>query len=102
MKVAITTTNGKSIDMHFGKAKHFYIYELVNGGLKFMEKRESITFAPENEKHPFNEDRFNQVYQTIKDCRFLYTAKIGDTPAHMLRRNGVIAETMECEIDSLM
>jgi hypothetical protein len=102
MKVAITTSNGKSIDIHFGKAKYFYIYELLNGGLKFMEKRESIMSATNNEKHHFNEDRFDLVYHTIKDCRFLYTAKIDDTSVHMLRRKGVIAETIECEIESLM
>jgi len=102
MKVAITTSNGKSIDMHFGKSNYFYIYKLVNGGLSFVEKRDTISYSSIEETPYYNEDRFDKVYQVIKDCRFLYTAKIGNVPANMLRRKGIFAEVMECEIENLM
>lgn len=40
VKVAIASSDGINIDLHFGKAEAFLIYELKNGKFELTEKRE--------------------------------------------------------------
>ena len=40
IKVAVASSDGKNIDLHFGQAKSFLIYEFKDGKFDFSEKRE--------------------------------------------------------------
>ena len=39
LKVAIASSDGKNVDLHFGKAKDFLVYELNSSSFSFLEKR---------------------------------------------------------------
>lgn len=49
MKIAIASSNGKYVDLHFGKAKTLYIYDFDGEKTEFTEKREIE--IEENKKH---------------------------------------------------
>lgn len=38
MKIAVASTDGKVIDLHFGDANRFLIFELEDGEGKFQER----------------------------------------------------------------
>ncbi|MBQ2547694.1 MAG: hypothetical protein II558_02200 [Treponema sp.] len=40
IKVAIATSDGLNIDLHFGQAKAFLLYEFKDGKFELSEKRE--------------------------------------------------------------
>ena len=40
IKVAIATSDGLNIDLHFGQAKFFLLYEFKDGKFELSEKRE--------------------------------------------------------------
>ena len=40
MKIAVASTNGKIIDLHFGDANRFLIFKIKNGEGIFQEIRE--------------------------------------------------------------
>ena len=40
IKVAIATSDGLNIDLHFGQAKSFLLYEFKDGKFELSEKRE--------------------------------------------------------------
>lgn len=107
MKIAITTTDGKTVDQHFGKANSFHIYEMEHGKLTFVEKRfvQSYCSCVDNEpvkpEHEFSLDRFFLVYEQLKDCKKLYTKQVGDTPKEKLAKNGIDVQLCGCEIASI-
>lgn len=88
MKIAITSSNGKEVDTHFGQAKFLYVYEL-SPVLSFIEKRECEKYCSADSNHEFKPQKFDLVYDKIKDCDVLYTAKIGDTPLAKLLNKGL-------------
>lgn len=102
MKVAITTTDGVNVNQHFGKAEVFHVYDLEKGNIKILEKRNIKSYCDNKEEtpldHEFDKDRFDQVYETIKDCSILYTCKIGDTPLNKLTEKGMKVQLCNCRI----
>lgn len=42
VKIAVATSDGKNVDLHFGKADRFQIFELQNGKFVFLEERKSV------------------------------------------------------------
>ncbi len=102
MKVAITTTDGVSVNEHFGKANQFYIYSIENNKVNFVEKRIVQAYCtPGNTDHDFNWDRFMAVYEEIKDCKVLYTKQIGDTPLDKFKNCGMLVKKCQCEISEI-
>lgn len=102
MKVAVTSTNGKSIDTHFGKADIIYVYDVKNKDVKFIEKRNVDKYCSDNPLHAFRPDDFDKVYQAIADCKILYTQKIGAVPAEKCRSLGLKVNQAEGEIKTVL
>lgn len=42
VKIAVATSDGKNVDLHFGKAEKFQIFSLQNGKFVFLEERKSV------------------------------------------------------------
>ena len=53
MKIAVASTDGKIIDLHFGDANQFLIFKIKNGEGKFQEIREE------------NRNSFNKSSRTL-------------------------------------
>lgn len=108
MRIAITTTDGVSVNEHFGKSNSFYIYDIDGGVLKAIEKRvvesycETSEGKPVKPDHAFSVDRFSVVYDKIKDCKVLYTQKIGDVPKAKLGDMGITVQLCSCSVESLV
>jgi nitrogen fixation protein NifX len=101
MRIAIASTDGRTIDAQFEKAGGFYIYEMRNDDYFFLEKRETHCYAREITDLSFDQDRFDKVCDVIRDCRLLYINSIGEAPAYMLRRKGIYHEVVEGEIEEI-
>ncbi len=92
MKIAIASTNNENVDEHFGHAKEFYIYNKEEGNVpEYIEKRVTSPYCGRANcgPHEFNKDRFEVVYENIKDCEKVYVHKIGDTPKEKLIAKGM-------------
>ena len=107
MRIAITTTSGKKVDQHFGKANRFDIYDLTEGKLTLVEEREVDSYCecidgePVDPNHKFSDDRFSKVTKTIHDCQMLYTQQIGDIPKEKLKIIGIDVQPCSCQIDKI-
>jgi predicted Fe-Mo cluster-binding NifX family protein len=101
MKIAITSSNGKDIDTHFGKAERVIIYEVADEHAQLVEIRNIISYSENNSGHSFNEVKFNAVFETIADCEMLYTLKIGETPANKLVEKGIIPKISQGRIENI-
>ncbi len=104
MKIAIASTNNIYVDQHFGHAKEFYIYQLTNNQLKFIEKREVHPYCNRENcaTHDFAKNRFDNVLNALIDCKKIYVSLIGNKPANELIKKGIEVEIYEGAIKDLI
>ena len=101
MRVAIASTDGKTVNEHFGRATRFLIYETGAGAPRFVEERPVVPYSENDPKHPFDANRFTSVFEAIKDCTKVYVIKIGERPAAELQERGLEAVVYEGTIADL-
>jgi len=95
MKVAFATTDGISVNEHFGRAGMFVIYELGANGYMQIETRrfaEGRDTAVEETKGmgKIHDERVDNKVDRISDCRIIYLTEIGGPSAARLARKGIM------------
>lgn len=95
MKVAFATTDGVTVDEHFGRAGMFAVYEMDLQGYRFLEMRkfaEGRDAAIEETKGMgrLHDDRVQGKVDRLADCRIIYLTEIGGPSAARLVKKGVM------------
>lgn len=95
MKVAFATTDGISVNEHFGRAGMFVIYELNSSGHSLLEVRrfsEGRDSAIEETKGmgKIHDERVENKVDRISDCKIIYLTEIGGPSAARLARKGIM------------
>ena len=93
MKIAVASTNGKLVDLHFGDANKFLIFEIEDGEGKFHEIREKTDLPLNN-----HTDRWVASIDLINDCKTVICNKIGNEPTIELRKMGIKPIKLDCEV----
>ena len=78
MKIAFTTKTGESIDLHFGQAESFHIWEVGPDEAHFLET------VGVGEHGSDEEDRISARASVLSDCAVVYTMQIGGPAAAKL------------------
>ncbi|HZV81621.1 MAG TPA: nitrogen fixation protein NifX [Geobacteraceae bacterium] len=78
MKVAFTSSNGETIDQHFGQCSHFHIWEIG------PDRSEPLTTVSAVSTAEDEEDRISSRADAIDDCAIVYTMQIGGPAAAKL------------------
>lgn len=85
-KVAIATSDGFTVNEHFGHAKFFRVYELTESGHKFLELRDAVAACQHSLGH--DTTRFDKIIELLSDCDALLVQKIGEgAAAYLIERN---------------
>ena len=79
MRIAFTSTDGRIVDEHFGKATHFQVWEVGPDRAEAVGTVSALTAAAEDE-----EDRLTARASAIADCAIVYTVAIGGPAAAKL------------------
>ncbi|MDR0430339.1 MAG: hypothetical protein LBH58_07695 [Tannerellaceae bacterium] len=74
-RIAIASSNGESIDQHFGQAENFLIYEITTDGAEFIEDREVTNVGQEKKQH--SDSNISQRTDLLHDCKAVFVLKIG-------------------------
>lgn len=82
-RIAIASSDGRYIDLHFGRAQQFYIYDVDRSDYHFVEIRKSRMIL----KHDANE--FDSVAESIKDCLAVFVSRIGKVALFYIMANGL-------------
>jgi len=103
MRIAVTTTDGKKVDQHFGKATRFDVYDVEGAEMKLVESRDVASYSeePVDPTHNFSPDRFSVVKEKIQDCDRLYTLQIGDKPKEHLEIVGIAVHLCKCQVEKI-
>jgi len=100
-KIAVTTSAGENVDLHFGQADNFSVYDVdsESGKYVFSEKRviDETGFSNDNQQpensgcSACNSAKWEYIGKLLSDCDFLLTVKIGNRPHSILLSNGISA-----------
>lgn len=74
IKVAVASSNGKTINEHFGKAKSFTIYRLVDDKWQYVEDRPTLP-ACNGQGH--SDQLLDQMASLLSDCQGIIVNQIG-------------------------
>lgn len=89
MKIAVATTDGLTVNEHFGRAKKFFIYEATATTFNLLKERNVEPYATAQKDHAFDKVRFQDVARVLEDCEKVFITKIGDEPAGALEALGI-------------
>ena len=78
MKIAFTTKTGETIDLHFGQADSFHVWEVGPDEAHYVE---TLT-VPEHDSD--EEDRIAARANVLSECAVVYTMQIGGPAAAKL------------------
>lgn len=95
MKAAFATTDGVSVNEHFGRAGMFAIYEVTDKACSFKENRK---FADGRDKAvedtrgsgESHDSAVEAKVDKLSDCRIVYMTEIGGPSAARLTRKGIM------------
>jgi nitrogen fixation protein NifX len=85
-RIAAASTDGKTINEHFGKAASFLIYDIGKEEPVFIEKR-SVT--PLNCESEHTEENLASNVEALKDCTAIVVVKIGSPVKRIFEINGI-------------
>ena len=78
MRIAFTSTDGRRVDEHFGRASHFDVWEIGPERASFVERVSAITRAKDEE------DRTTARASAVHGCVIVYAMQIGGPAAAKL------------------
>ncbi|MBZ2165271.1 NifB/NifX family molybdenum-iron cluster-binding protein [Methanobacterium spitsbergense] len=93
MKIAVASTDGKIIDLHFGDADQFLIFKIKNGEGIFQEIRKKTEIPLNN-----HQERWVASIDLITDCKAVLCNKIGNEPTVELRKLGIKPIQLDCDV----
>lgn len=98
-KIAVATSDGISINEHFGRAAFFRVYEIKDGRHSFVELRDATAVRQQRFSH--NHSDFDRIIELLSDCDAVFASKIGEGAAAYLISKGVRVFEVNGEIDAV-
>lgn len=88
-KFAVASKSGINVDLHFGHADEFYIYEYSSGEVRFKEKRNVEKYCSGKEFCDEKDDKITKTIATLSDCDGVIAMRIGESPKVRLKDKGI-------------
>ena len=85
-RLAVATSDGFTVNEHFGHAKFFRVYDINKSGYDFIEVRDAVAACQHRLGH--DTTRFDKIIELLSDCDALLVQKIGEgAAAYLIARN---------------
>ena len=88
MQVAIASTDGETVNEHFGRADRFYIYDRTAAGMTLLFVRTVTPLSTGDPDHAFDPKRMAAALAPLKGCERVYCTRIGERPRQELEKAG--------------
>ena len=86
---AIASKSGIMVDLHFGHADEFYIYEYNKGKVKFKDKKKIEKYCIGEEECDDEKDKISGILKSIGKCDAVIAMRIGEEPKRKLKEKGI-------------
>ena len=90
-KIAVTSKHGKLVDLHFGHATEFTIYQGNGKNFTLLEKRKTEQYCLGISECDLEEERKSAALQAVADCDAVLTMRIGFQGQKRLSEHGVMS-----------
>jgi len=88
-RFAVASKTGYLVDLHFGHAGEFLIYDASGAAIRFIERREMNKYCDGKESCDSPEERLAQTLDKLSDCHAVLAMRIGDGPRRGLAERGI-------------
>ncbi len=93
--IAVATSDGKNIDVHFGQATSFQIFDVaLDGSYKHLEEREITPLGPSGESN-----HAAATIEQLPDVDVVLVSRIGTGPTRALEGRGTRAFALSGPVD---
>ncbi len=99
VKIAIASSDGLTVNEHFGRTGSFRIYRLHDAGHEYIETRAN---EPVCSGHAHDDNALAKTAQALSDCRGVVAAQIGSDAIDALLLNRTMAFTLPGSIDEAL
>lgn len=82
-RVAFAST-GEYVDQHFGSARYFQVFDVMDGKTVFVETRKTMSMCQGN-----CDGGFDHLFQALQDCDAVFASKIGPGAASVMLAKGM-------------
>jgi predicted Fe-Mo cluster-binding NifX family protein len=96
IRVAVASSDGRTVNLHFGRAERFRIYRITDDQCEFLEERVS-TPACSGQQH--DDNLLDRTAELISDCKAVVAAQIGGGAIDVLLFRRIRAFTLTGPID---
>ena len=100
IKAAVASNDGQSINEHFGRARHFLIFDLVEEHFILAEVREIV--SPHSSVAEHDSNAIDRIIEALADCRFVLAGQIGPGAVERLGLHGIKGFTISGSIDKVL
>ena len=90
MRIAVTSSDGKNVNVHFGMAQDFLIFDVEDDKIEQKETRSSLPWCGEDADAKFEDDAIEKAASVISDCEAVLIGKIGECAYDDLMDNGIL------------
>jgi len=89
MLIAVASRDGKEINEHFGHAEFFYVYEVEGDSVTLKEEMRVEKYCSDDPDHGLRKPVLTATAESLKGCRAVVCAQIGQAPQMELEQLGV-------------
>jgi nitrogen fixation protein NifB len=86
IRVAIASSQGQQVDLHFGHADQFLIFDILPGNVAYVEWRKK---SFEGEDCAEGVEDLDQVVDLLADCAAVVSMRAGPHARERLRKKGI-------------
>jgi predicted Fe-Mo cluster-binding NifX family protein len=99
IRIAVASSDGVTVNQHFGRARNFRVYRLVDNGFEFIEERATDP-ACSGQQH--SDSALEQMTATIADCQGVVASQIGSGAIDVLIGQRTLPFTMDGSIEAAL
>jgi len=81
-RIAVASSDGNTIDLHFAQAYQYFIYELQDDAYVFREVRKTRISLTHDE------NEFDRILALLKDCTAIVVSRVGYGAAQYVVQRG--------------
>lgn len=96
VKIAVASSDGKTVNEHFGRAGSFLVYRLHDDGYELLETRKN---EPVCSGHAHDDKALSKAAAALSDCSGVVATQIGSGAIDALLMHRIMAFTMPGTID---
>lgn len=99
IRIAVASSDGKTVNEHFGRASRFMIFRLHKAGHDLLEERGN---HPSCAGQEHSDDLLERNADLISDCKGVIVSQIGPGAIDLLVERGITAFTLPGKIDDAL